>query len=323
MTMFNVYRRESNDANPTVAIATGLTSMSYSDDTAEKGKAYLYSVGAVKNGLEKTSDEKLALAGTAWTPIDLTNLSKIWINAENVIKDSSNRLSTLINVSDESFNFTQSSDANKPILYNDVDYGFDVIRFDGVNDFFQNTSSHSGELFKNVGSGWCFSVVKRRGVAASGGLFYAPNGTDGSSRFNVNFAGGIAQLSTRRIDRSGTDTLASSINNFTYQMVLLASDFENGKKTIYINGLLNVQKTIDSGLTSNTNGIINSLRIGVASATDAGLPIDADLAELIIGSNSLPTASEIDRLFGWAAHKYGLTDNLPADHLYKILAPTL
>lgn len=258
-----------------------------------------------------------------WTPTNLTKPSEIWVNAENIIKDSSNRVDTLINVSDPSFSFTQTSDTNKPILYNDTGLGHNVIRFDGIDDFFQNISSRSGELFKNVRSGWCFSVVKRRGVVTSGGLFYAPNGTDASSRFNVGFTGDTMQLSTRRIDSSGTDTLTSSINNFTYQMVLLASDFENGKKTIYINGLLNVQKTIDSGLTSNTNGINNSLRIGVAAVTEVGLPIDADLAELIIGSNSLPTASEIDGLFGWAAHKYGLIDNLPFDHPYKNRKPVI
>lgn len=63
MTTFNVYRRESNDTNPPVAIATGLTSMSYSDGTAEKGKTYLYSVGAVKSGFEEISEEISILAG--------------------------------------------------------------------------------------------------------------------------------------------------------------------------------------------------------------------------------------------------------------------
>lgn len=63
MTTFNVYRRESNDTNPPVAIATGLTSTSYSDDTAEVGKTYVYSVGAVKSGFEKVSSEKTVFAG--------------------------------------------------------------------------------------------------------------------------------------------------------------------------------------------------------------------------------------------------------------------
>lgn len=62
MTTFNVYRRESNDTNPPVAIITGLTSMSYSDSTAELGKTYLYSIGAVKNGLEKVGSEIAVVA---------------------------------------------------------------------------------------------------------------------------------------------------------------------------------------------------------------------------------------------------------------------
>lgn len=63
MTTFNVYRRESNDTNPPVAIATGLTSMSYSDVTAVAGTTYLYSVGAVKSGFEEISAEVSILAG--------------------------------------------------------------------------------------------------------------------------------------------------------------------------------------------------------------------------------------------------------------------
>lgn len=62
MTTFNVYRRESNDTNPPVAIATGLTSMSYSDSTAVKGESYLYSIGAVKSGFEKISEEQRIIA---------------------------------------------------------------------------------------------------------------------------------------------------------------------------------------------------------------------------------------------------------------------
>lgn len=57
MTTYNIYRRESSDSNPPVAIATGLTSMAYSDDTAESGKQYLYSVGVVKSGIEYVSAE--------------------------------------------------------------------------------------------------------------------------------------------------------------------------------------------------------------------------------------------------------------------------
>lgn len=62
MTMFNVYRREVGDIDSPVAIATGLTSKSYRDTTAEAGKQYLYSVGVVVNSVEKVSDEILVVA---------------------------------------------------------------------------------------------------------------------------------------------------------------------------------------------------------------------------------------------------------------------
>ena len=45
------------------------------------------------------------------------------------------------------------------------------------------------------------------------------------------------------------------------------------------------------------------------------------LAALIVGSGSAPSNEEWMKLEGWAAHRYGLTDLLPADHPYKEVAP--
>ena len=63
MTTFNIYRRESNDINPPVAIATGVDIKSYSDSTATHGDVYLYSIGAVISGTEKMSSEIKIQAG--------------------------------------------------------------------------------------------------------------------------------------------------------------------------------------------------------------------------------------------------------------------
>lgn len=57
MTTFTVYRKEKDDVNPPVAIATDLTAKSYVDSTVVKGKTYLYSVAAVKNSVEKISND--------------------------------------------------------------------------------------------------------------------------------------------------------------------------------------------------------------------------------------------------------------------------
>lgn len=62
MTTFNVYRRQTVDDTP-VAIATGLTSKDYSDATAVNGESYLYSIGAIKEGVEKIGSEIKIKAG--------------------------------------------------------------------------------------------------------------------------------------------------------------------------------------------------------------------------------------------------------------------
>lgn len=69
---YNVYRRNTPSETP-VAIATELTSLNYSDTTVTIGSTYLYSVGAVKNGVEKIGTEISVLANT--NEIALTSLS--------------------------------------------------------------------------------------------------------------------------------------------------------------------------------------------------------------------------------------------------------
>ncbi|KGH48989.1 hypothetical protein GS19_15545 [Acinetobacter idrijaensis] len=54
---FNVYRREKDDSSPPVAIATGLTSKNFTDDTIAVNKEYLYSIGASDGTTEKVSGE--------------------------------------------------------------------------------------------------------------------------------------------------------------------------------------------------------------------------------------------------------------------------
>jgi hypothetical protein len=58
---------------------------------------------------------------------------------------------------------------------------------------------------------------------------------------------------------------------------------------------------------------------GVMAAQRVVVPTAAAL----IVSSAIPTDAEIDRLNGWAAHKYGLTANLPGGHPYKTTAHTV
>lgn len=291
---------------------------SHIDQSGELGKNYYVRIGAFKNGVEKLSDEKGVFFGKRWSPLNLTNVSKIWLDRDNLIKDSSNRISQLTNMSDNTLNFVQAINNRKPV---NVDK---LIRFDGIDDFMNNTTQKSAVFAKNTAKIWVFAIVKKTASENSGGIFYAPTPI-GASRFNLNFtASGVAQLSTRRLDEDPTDSMLASSGGNDFQLVFAYVDYQVGIKGIHLNGKLSAQKSTSVGMTSNTDGNNSSLAIATATSDpNGGNNLNADLLALIASSGSLPTLSEIDKLFGWAAHKYDLTDNLPADHPYKTLVPTI
>lgn len=57
-----------------VAIATGITSKSFTDSSVELGNTYLYSIGAVKNGVEKIGDEISVFASNSDVYFDFNDL---------------------------------------------------------------------------------------------------------------------------------------------------------------------------------------------------------------------------------------------------------
>ena len=82
---FNVYRREKDDTNPPVAIATGLTSKNFTDDTIAVNKEYLYSIGATDGTSEKVGDEiEVSTILSSLYQIDYAVESGAWVNRGSV-----------------------------------------------------------------------------------------------------------------------------------------------------------------------------------------------------------------------------------------------
>lgn len=106
-------------------------------------------------------------------------------------------------------------------------------------------------------------------------------------------------------------------------MALFEADYATRAGRIYTNGALSVENPtmIDAvGPTSDTDSQ-QPLALGSFPSQTAGF-MDMDLAAIVV-SNTQPSAGDIDKLFGWAAHKYGLTASLPGGHPYKTVAPTV
>lgn len=119
---------------------------------------------------------------------------------------------------------------------------------------------------------------------------------------------------------------SSSTNNTTIEIdnvfdsrkssVMLCCDLAANKMEVWVNGLL--VNTVNPGstpfLTSNTSF---SLILG-------GVATQEWLFNDLIGCNvGFPTRSEIDKYFGWAAHKYEIVEKLPSNHPYKVSAPII
>lgn len=102
-------------------------------------------------------------------------------------------------------------------------------------------------------------------------------------------------------------------------MAIGTLDFEGRVGRLYIDGTLDAEKEntwSSGGLTSDSRS--NSVSIGANSSRSSHFI--GQTAELM-ASSSIPTQEEIDKIFGYLAHRWGLTDNLPMDHPYKDTPP--
>lgn len=313
MTTYNVYRRNTVSDTP-VAIATGLASKSYADPTATKGNSYLYSVGAIKNGIEKISDELKVLAGTLWTPANLSSMPKAILLSDSVVIDNSNRVSQVTDLSGNSNNFTQSNDTYKPILIDGV------IRFDGVDD---RLSSANLNLFKNISDAWIFTIYKKRGLTTPSigqSLFYADvDGTNINRFFLIakRASTGLTSFAARTLLTDATSVISSpTIRDGTTMIAYAQARYSAGATKLRTNAIDDATGVITASLTSNVTA--SAINIGYGKVDGAG---DVDVSAIILGTGSVPSNDEIKKLEGWAAHKYSLQANLPSDHPYKSTPP--
>ena len=227
--------------------------------------------------------------------------------------------------------FSQGTAANQPAILTAELNGKRVLSFDGSNDVLLGASTAQRDIFRNKTAAWAFTVYKKRGT--DGGvqtrrIFHCSNGSNANTRFAVYAAtnpGGTntPSLGAQRLDADTPATLIGTAPHVgAYVMMLTAMDYSARTGRIYIDGAMDAQNTTltaTAGSTSNTTSA-NSLSIG--ARYDGILLADIDLATITL-SNTYPATDDIDKLFGWAAHKYGLTASLPIGHPYKTVAPTV
>lgn len=238
MTAFNVYRRGSNDTNPPVVIATGLTNMSYSDNDVVRGGGYLYSVGAVKNGVEKISTEikRYALGDSAFifrTPF-LENIidekGKTWTSqGSSTISDGA--LSLLNNGTNPSYLRTPISNFSRVFTTSDF-----TIRFKAK--------------FRQVARDHIF--VSCRDYNQGAGFWFG-------------YVGGLLTLVTYNNSTTPAVNLTVAITVNTSDFFNFSMERKSQKYYLYCNEVLVASYEIATAIKTPTNSIIGGAGLGVLS----------------------------------------------------------
>lgn len=271
-----------------------------------------------------------------WTPLNMAVSPPVYLDADDsVITASGGSVSAISNLGSLGANgdFSQSDSAKKPAIMSGVFGSRRGIVFDGVDDALTCSTAQGLAIHRSVSAAWAFIVYKKKTNDASPTARTIFSSISGGSvyRFGVTVGqseAGLAnrpRISTKRLDADQVTSLTCPVSSSGVARILLASvDYSVGYGEIRENGSLTASSAtlVTKGLTSNTSAS-SPLALGAFVSSGAVFfPADVDIACLVIGS-SRPSAGEPEKLEGWAAHKWGLTANLPSGHPYKTTAPTI
>lgn len=271
-----------------------------------------------------------------WTPAELASSTlKMWLNEKSDVTDSSGYATAWYDHGNDRVTMSSVTAGTYPLINASGLNSMRTLTFDGTNDRLSNSGTAAKALTRNVSKAWVFAVVKKTaldGAATDRSIFFASNGTASSSaRFYLNVGSATATTSTntpqiraRRLDADAVQSVerAGGAVDTNFHMILATMDYTATTGTIYYDGATDGQNTsmLTTGSTSNTASS-SGLVIAAINTSSFAAHANIEVAEMIIGSGTLPDSTEIDKLFGYAAHKWGLTSLLSGGHTYKNRAP--
>ena len=238
-----------------------------------------------------------------WTPAEIT--TALWLDASD-----SSTITIDTGVSqwrDKSGNarhFAQATTTRQPALITAGKNGLDIIRFDG--------SSYSLLASISIPSGnWsAFFVIKPEVTSKAGGMYLLDTQSGRMIFAALKSAGSL-------VGCYFGSWLGTQAGTTAYQILeyYLDAGAGAGGSSILRNG------TSLESITYTSNAIGGTTAIG--SVYDLGTSFfNGDICEIIL----IPSAADLytrQLMQGYAAWKWGVADDLPADHLYKSAAPTL
>jgi hypothetical protein len=225
-------------------------------------------------------------------------------------------------------NYTQATAGNRP-TYNATGVGgLPSLDFDG-NDWLDAPATALG-IFCEVEQAWVLAVYKH-GVAdvvttERPIAFWTNNSTPTRVCLFASPTGEMNKpnIGGRRLDADAFGGVTATAALATNEECILLGYLNFSARTaqLYKNGVLDASATglwSAGGATSNT--VSTRARIGGnGTVTTPSTFLNGKVANIAAGASVL-NASQIDKLFGWAAHRHALTGLLPSDHPYKTVPP--
>jgi hypothetical protein len=229
-----------------------------------------------------------------WEPTELEDLRAWWDPDAIAQADASAVASWTSSVN--SYALAQGTAANRPTLQTAEANGHNVVRFDGSNDTLTIASVLGLTTFPTYTFGvWNMANAVNQGLLQWG-----------------NFCGGQAINSGGSIECYNGASMTNAITKGAWRMTLVVNNGASSR--IWIDGTL--VKSGNSGSTFPAGTLV------VGAAGNSTGPLNGDIAALLVVEGA-PSTDDNELLFGWAAHRFGLSANLPADHTYKAGAPTV
>ena len=192
------------------------------------------------------------------------------------------------------------------------------------NNYLYNDTTKAKSMLSGIGKAWVFMVVKPKANDITLFMVTDTSGKTFNPRLAILYERGLFNIYQARNDFNGSvpyqfDSSPQSANE--YHMVLLEVDWQSGRIAWHINGVLDTfddNKITDKGL---TNAAQADNRVYIGQYATAGSSVPHDFKSLAVYTDYSLTQDDIDKLFGFAAHKHDLTDKLLSDHPYKTEPP--
>lgn len=265
-------------------------------------------------------------SGGPWTPAAL-GVSQ-WLNDDSSVTDAgAGACSQWNDISGNAWHFTQGTGTKRPTITPAGLNSRRTMAFDGGD--IMGSSGATG-LFQNVASGYLFGLYRlgvTDGVATQRAFYWFSRNGSTTSRLTLGAANstGVANapyFGGRRLD---TDSFSgpgsSTARAIQWVMALGVCNFATRELWLYINGGLDSSVTgawTAGGNTSNTA----SQGVSLGGILSEAAFFQGDIAEVFAGVG-VPSSDSIDKTFGYAAHRWGLTSLLDVSHPYKSAPPTL